>query len=133
MRLRNNSPLNLGFVSPCIIILSNKSNQPDASIFQIYCSSFEYSSTCFGHPHTHHLELINCSSRLRFTIGTWWYQCRCRGRSDRNDHDQRHCYYHAPTVKPEAAAAVVEFLIMGVRTPKTCRAVFKRRTINLRD
>ena len=35
--------LHLGFVSPCIIIHSNKSNEPDASISQIYCSSFKYS------------------------------------------------------------------------------------------
>jgi hypothetical protein len=46
-------------------------NQPDASISQIYCSSFKYSSTCFRHLHVHHQELINCSSRLRFTVGTW--------------------------------------------------------------
>jgi len=26
----------------------------------------------------------------------------------------------APTVKPEAATAVVELLMMGVRTPETC-------------
>ena len=32
----------------------------------------------------------------------------------------RHCYHYAPTVKPEAATAVVELLIMGVRTPETC-------------
>ena len=38
----------------------------------------------------------------------------------RPDHDQQHCYYHAPTVKPEAATAVVEILMMGVRTPETC-------------
>jgi hypothetical protein len=25
----------------------------------------------------------------------------------RPDHDQRHCYHHAPKVKPEAATAVV--------------------------
>jgi hypothetical protein len=31
-------------------------------------------------------------------------------------HDQKHCYHHAPTVKPEAATAVVELLMMGVRT-----------------
>jgi hypothetical protein len=62
----------LGFVSPCIIIHSNKTNQPDASISQIYCSLFKYSSTFFGHPHAHHQELINCSSRLQFTVGTWW-------------------------------------------------------------
>jgi hypothetical protein len=30
-----------------------------------------------------------------------------RGRATRLDHDQQHCYHHAPTVKPEAATAVV--------------------------
>jgi hypothetical protein len=32
-----------------------------------------------------------------------------RGRAGpgRPDHDQKHCYHHAPTVKPEAATAVV--------------------------
>ena len=45
--------LNLGFVSPRIIIDSNKSNQPDASISQTYCSPFKYSSTCFGHDDGH--------------------------------------------------------------------------------
>ena len=43
-----------------------------------------------------------------------------RGRAGRPDHDQQHCYHHAPTVKPEAANAVVELLMMGVRTPETC-------------
>jgi hypothetical protein len=41
-------------------------------------------------------------------------------RSVQPDHDQQHCYHHAPTVKPEAATAVVELLMMGVRTPETC-------------
>ena len=40
-----------------------------------------------------------------------------RGRSDQ---DQQHCYHHTQTVKPEAATAVVELLMMGVRTPETC-------------
>ena len=43
-----------------------------------------------------------------------------RGRAGRPDHDQHHCYHHAPTVKPEAATAVVELLMMGVRTPEPC-------------
>ena len=43
-----------------------------------------------------------------------------RGQADQPDHDQQHCYHHAPTVKPEAATAVVELLMMGVRTPETC-------------
>jgi len=42
------------------------------------------------------------------------------GRAGWPDHDQQHCYHHAPTVKPEAATAVVELLVMGVRTPETC-------------
>ena len=39
---------------------------------------------------------------------------------NRPDHDQQHCYHHNPKVKPEAATAVVELLMMGVRTPETC-------------
>jgi hypothetical protein len=38
----------------------------------------------------------------------------------RPDHDQQHCYLHTPKVKPEAATAVVELLMMDVRTPETC-------------
>jgi len=38
----------------------------------------------------------------------------------RPDHNQQHCYHHAPKVKPEAATAVVELLMMGMRTPETC-------------
>jgi len=43
-----------------------------------------------------------------------------RGRADRPDHDQQHCYHHAPTVKPEAATAIVELLMMGMMMPETC-------------
>ena len=43
-----------------------------------------------------------------------------RGRAGRPDHDQQQRYHHAPTVKPEAATAVVELLVTGVRTPETC-------------
>jgi len=41
------------------------------------------------------------------------------GQVNQPDHDKQHCYHHAPTVKPEAATAVVELLMMGVRTPET--------------
>jgi hypothetical protein len=37
----------------------------------------------------------------------------------RPNHDQQHCYHHAPTVQSEAATAVVELLMMGVRTSET--------------
>jgi hypothetical protein len=35
--------------------------------------------------------------------------------------------------KPEAATAVVKLLMMGIRMPETCWAVFKRQVINLRN
>jgi len=38
----------------------------------------------------------------------------------RPDHGQQHCYHHDPKVKPEAVTAVVELLMMCVRTPETC-------------
>jgi len=43
-----------------------------------------------------------------------------RGWDSRPDHDQQHCHHHAPEVKPEAVTAVVELMMMGVRTPETC-------------
>jgi len=83
---------------------------------------FISSSTCSGRPHAHNQELNNCSS------GLWFYRRSVViavllvvvGPDGRPDHDQQHCYHHAPNVKPEAATAVVELLIMGVRTPETC-------------
>jgi len=42
------------------------------------------------------------------------------GPAGRPGYDQQHCYHHPPKVKPEAATAVVELLMMGVRTPETC-------------
>jgi hypothetical protein len=37
----------------------------------------------------------------------------------------QHSYHHDAKVKPEAATAVIELLMMGGRTPKTCLAVNK--------
>jgi len=39
---------------------------------------------------------------------------------NRPDHEQQHGYHHDMKVKPEAATAVVELLMMGERTPETC-------------
>jgi hypothetical protein len=67
-----------------------------------------YSSTYFGRPHAHYQELNNCSSSL------WIYRWSVVVAV------LLFCFHHAPTVKPEAATAVVEFLMRGVRTPETC-------------
>jgi len=62
-----------------------------------------------------------------FTFVSWWQSCCVRGRAGRPDHEQQHCYHHAPKVKPEATTAVVELLMMGVRTPETCWGVSKHQ------
>jgi hypothetical protein len=91
--------------------------QLDATICQVYYLTFTYSSTCFGRPHAHQQGLNNCLwfyhwsvvvAVLLVVVGLW------------PNHDQQHCYHHTPMVKPEAATAVVEPLMMGVRTPETC-------------
>jgi len=82
---------------------------------QFIILTFIYSSTCFGRPHAHQQELNNCSSSLWFyllsvVIAVLLVVVGPAGR----------CYHHAPKVKPEAATAVVELLMMGAGTPKTC-------------
>jgi hypothetical protein len=43
-----------------------------------------------------------------------------RGPAGRPDNDQQHCYHHDTKVKPEAATAVIELLMMGGKMPETC-------------
>ena len=78
---------------------------------------FMYRLTGFGRLHAHYQELNNCSSSLWFY--RWSVVVAVLLVVVGPDHDQRHCYYHAPMVKPEAASAL-ELLMMGVRTPETC-------------
>ena len=95
-------------------------NQQDAATAQVYYLPFRYSSTCFGHPHAHHQELQQLQWQpLVLPSERGDSSAVGRGRDGRPDHDQQHCYHHAPTVKPEAATAVVELLMMGVRAPET--------------
>jgi hypothetical protein len=84
--------------------------------------TYVYSSIYFGRPHAHHQQLNNCSNSL------WFYRWSVVvavllvvvGPARRPDHEQQHDYHYVPTVKPEAATAVVELLMMGVKTPETC-------------
>jgi hypothetical protein len=90
-------------------------HQLDATISPVFYLTFIYSSTCFGRPHIHHQELNKCSSSpcfyLRSVVITVLLIVV---------HDQHHCHHHATKVKPEAATAVVELLMMDVRTSETC-------------
>jgi len=55
------------------------------------------------------------------------------GRASRPDHNQQHCYHKAPTVNQRLLLELLQLLMMGMRMPETCLAVFKRQVINLRS
>jgi len=45
----------------------------------------------------------------------------------------QHDYHHDTKVKPEAATAIIELLLMGGKTPETCWAVNKRQDNKLKN
>jgi hypothetical protein len=108
-------------------------HQSDETFFQFIILTFIYSSTCFGRSPAHHQELTECSSSL------WFYLhivviavlCSLSGRPARQR--TQHGYHHDMKVKPEAATALSELLMMGGRTPETCWAVNKRQDNNLEN
>jgi hypothetical protein len=73
-------------------------NQLDATVFQFIILTLVYSSTCFGRFPAHHKELSGRPARPR----------------------TQHDCHHDTKVKPEAATAVIELLMMGGKTPETC-------------
>jgi len=69
-----------------------------------------------------------------FTFVSWWYPCCVRGRAGRPARPRtQHGYHHDTKVKPEAATAVVELLMMGGKTPETCWAINKRQDNKLEN
>jgi hypothetical protein len=98
-----------------ITVISIQINhQPGARIFQFIILTFIYNSACFGRFPAHHQEFNDCSGSL------WIYLrivvivvlCSWSGR--------QHDYHYHTKVKPEAATAVIELLMMGGKTPETC-------------
>jgi hypothetical protein len=57
--------------------------------------------------------------------------CSCSGRPARPR--TQHDYHHDTKVKPEAATAVIELLMMGGKTPETCWVVNKRQDNKLEN
>jgi hypothetical protein len=76
-----------------VLYLIQINHQPDATVFQFIILTFVYSSTCFG----------PCS----------WSGLQTRTRT-------QHDYHHDTKVKPKAATAVIELLMMGGKTLETC-------------
>jgi hypothetical protein len=42
------------------------------------------------------------------------------GRAGRPDHDQQHCYHHAPAVNQRLLLQLLSLLMMGMRMSETC-------------
>jgi len=61
-------------------------------------------STCIERFLTYHQELTTTLTASGLTLERGGSSVVGRGLPD---HDQQRCYHHAPTVKPEAANAVV--------------------------
>jgi len=76
-------------------------------------------STCFGRLHAHHQELTTALTASGFVFERGGSSVVGRGVALPDNGPQRR-YHHVPTVKPEAATAVVELLMMDVEAPETC-------------
>jgi hypothetical protein len=79
-----------------------------------------------GFP-AHHQELNYCSGSLWFylRIVVRVVLCSWAGRQARLR--TQHDCHHDTKVKPEAATAIIELLMMGGKTPETCWAVNKHQ------
>jgi hypothetical protein len=67
----------------------------------------------------HHQELNDCSGSLWFYLRIVVTVVLCSW-SGRPDQEQQHDYHHDTKIKPEAATALIELLMMGGKTPETC-------------
>jgi hypothetical protein len=98
---------------------SNKS-PTKCNNFPVYFLTYIYSSTCFERFLAHHQELNECSGSLCFYRWSVLIVVLCRRSGWPARPRTQHDYHHDTKVKPEAATAFIELLMMGEKTPKTC-------------
>jgi hypothetical protein len=108
-------------------------HQHGATIFQFIILTFVYNSKGFGRFPAHHQELNDCSGCLWFYLRIMMTVVLCSWSSRPARPRKQHDYHHDKKVKPEAATAVTEFLIMGGKTSETCWAVNKLRDNKLKN
>jgi hypothetical protein len=92
--------------------------QPDATIFQFFILTFIYSSTGFERFSVHYQELDDCSGGIWFYFHIMVIVVLCSWSGRMAPPRTQHNYHHDKNVKPEAATAVIELLMMGGKRPK---------------
>ena len=95
-------------------------HQPDATIFQFIILTFVYSSTCFRRFPAQHQALNDCNGSLWFYLRIMVTVVLCSWSGQLARPRTQHGCHHDTKVKPEAAPAVIELLMMGRKTPETC-------------
>jgi hypothetical protein len=89
-------------------------------MFQFIILTFIYSSTCFERSPAYHQEFNDCINSLWFYLRIVVIVVLCSWSGRPAGPRTQHGYHHDTKVKPEAATAVIELLMMSGRTPKTC-------------
>jgi hypothetical protein len=109
--------ISLGFVSPCIIIHSNKSTNQLHQSLRFIALRLNTDQHVSGILMFIIRSLYNAVAASGLPLERGGSSVVGRGRSDRTDNDQRHCYHHG---KPEVATAVHRLLMISMGIPETC-------------